>query len=128
MTKITYQTIAGKLACKNQLDAFRALFGESVDITPELCVTHAFAFDWDWAGDNLLSPTALAEYDRTSASARAEHQRAGASARATALAGYNRAAAAAAWAEYNRARATAWAEYNRARATAWANAYINDTL
>jgi len=127
MTKITYQTIAGKLACKNQLDAFRALFGESVDITPELCVTHAFAFDWDWAGDNLLSPTARAEYDRASASARAEHQRASASASARARTEYARATAAA-WAEYNRARATALAEYNRARATAWANAYINDTL
>jgi len=121
MRTLTYQTLSDKRACKDQLDAFRALFNESVDITPELCVTHAATFDWSWAADSLLSPAAWAEYKRATAPAWEKYDHA----TATALAEYKRATATA-LAKYKRASASALAEYKRAVAAAWADAYINN--
>jgi hypothetical protein len=102
------QLIAAK-ACQSQIDKFRARFGESVEVTRELCESVASEFDFDWAAANLLSALARAEYDRVRAAAWAEY------ARVVALA----------WDEYVRVRAPAWAEYDRVRAAAFADAYIN---
>ena len=116
--KLYISQLIDKGACRDQVRLFRARFGESVDVTPELCASVAAEFDFSWAARYLLSPPALAEYQRAKAPARAEYQRA----TATAFAKYQRATAPA-WAEYQRATATAFAEYQRATASAFANAY-----
>jgi hypothetical protein len=133
---LTLQTLIDEHACPSQAELFGNTFGDSVEVTPELCLSVADQFDWDWASRNLLF--AWADYDPVRASARADYDRA----RATALADYDRAGATA-WADYvrataparadyvrarattqadyNRATAPAWADYSRARATAWAD-------
>jgi hypothetical protein len=103
------QLIAAK-ACQSQVDKFRARFGESVEVTRELCESVASEFDFDWAAANLLSAPARAEYERVTAPAQADYER----------------VTAPAWAEYARVRAPARAEYERVRAAAFADAYIND--
>jgi hypothetical protein len=118
-------------ACQDQVDAFRAIWGDGpAPMTVETALEHAQVFNWNWAADKLLSDAAWEEYLRAEAaawdeylratpSAYAEYARAVASARAE----YKRAWAAA-WAEYDRATALASAEYERACARAFAEAYI----
>ena len=96
---LTLATLIDKGACSSQVDLFRSRFGESVEVTAELCASVAAVFDWDWAARNLLSPPAWAEYERVRAPA---------------------------WAEDERVTAPASAEYERVRATAWAQSYIGD--
>ncbi|MDR3562068.1 MAG: hypothetical protein P4N59_11620, partial [Negativicutes bacterium] len=48
-------------ACQNQRKLFEETFGNSVEITEEICLAHANKFCWDWAAKNLLSPKAWAE-------------------------------------------------------------------
>jgi hypothetical protein len=122
---LTLQTLIDEHACLSQAEFFGNTFGDSVEVTPELCLSVAYQFDWDWAARHLLS--AWADYDRVRASAQADYDRATAPARAdyvraraTALADYNRTTAPA-WAHYSRARAHAWADYVRATAPAWAD-------
>ena len=105
-------TLVANDACRAQTDLFRQLFGESVEITEELCASVADKFDWRWAGRYLLSPVAAADYERVRAHASAEYERV----RATA------------GAEYERAEAPALAEYKRVRSAAFARAYINDAV
>ena len=89
-------------ACQDQVDAFRAIWGDgpapmTVEAAVEAALEHAQVFKWDWAAYQILSDAAWAEYDHATASA---------------------------WAEYKRARAAVFAEYNRACARAFAEAYI----
>jgi hypothetical protein len=105
--RITLQQLTDKDACQEQVDLFRALFGDSVDVTEELCASVAGKFDFDWAASSLLAPSARAEYKRATAPAWAEYKR----------------ATAPAWAEYKRATAPARDEYERATAVAFAIAY-----
>ncbi len=72
-------------------------------MTLKRCLDHAREFDWNWAANNLLSPTQRAEYERVEASALAEYRR----------------IEAPALAEYERVQAPAWAEYKRAKAQAF---------
>ena len=74
--KLYISQLIDKRACRDQVDFFRSKFGESVDVTPELCASVAAEFDFSWAARYLLSPPALAEYQRVDASALAEYQRA----------------------------------------------------
>ena len=67
--RITLSQLKSLNACKSQVDKFSELFGESVDVTPELCVSHAQDFDWGWAAKNLLTDSAWAEYKRVTARA-----------------------------------------------------------
>ena len=137
---ITLRKLKAKRACQVQLDKFKELFGSKVEITLELCIKHAHDFDFNWAADNLLSASALAEYQRVTAPAWTEYNRVTASAwteyqrvKASALAEYNRVKApalaeydrvtASAYAEYDRVRASAWAEYQRVRASAFFHAW-----
>ena len=116
-------------ACQQQIDLFRALFGESVVVTVARARKVSDQFDWGYA-ERFLDALGLAEYDRVLATAWAEYRRV----RAPALAEYDRVLAtalaecgrvrASAWAEYDRVRALALAEYRRVRASAWASAYI----
>ena len=101
---LTIQTLIGKGACPEQVELFRAKFGESVRVTQRLCVSVADAFAWNWAAQHLLSTLAWAEYVRVKAPAQAKYER----------------VEAAAWAEYGRVTAPAWPEYERVRAAAWA--------
>ena len=96
---LTLATLIDKGACSSQVDLFRSRFGESVEVTAELCASVAAVFDWDWAARNLLSPPAWAEYERVRAPA---------------------------WAEHERVTAPALAEYERVRAASWAQSYIGD--
>jgi hypothetical protein len=103
MMKITSKLLRAKRACKAQVDLFKALGGDTLELTEALCVKHASEFDWAWAADNLLSAPAWAEYDRVRASAGAEYDRVVAPARA----------------EYDRVVAPASAKYNRVVASAF---------
>jgi hypothetical protein len=117
MAILTLATLKAKGACADQCALFRSKFGDSVDVTPELCVSVAAQFDWGWAACNLLTAPALADYERATAAAWADYDRAKA---APARADFERATAAA-WADYERARAAAWADYDRAKAPALAD-------
>jgi hypothetical protein len=132
---LTLQTLVQKGVCPSQRKLFKKLFGNSVNITPELCAGVAKQFNWDWAAKYLLSAKAWAAYTAASATACAEYRAAIAPAWAAyeaATAAYEaataayRAAAAEVDAEYRAATAPAWAAYEVAAAKAWAEAYIND--
>ena len=120
--RITIEQLSAAGACLEALDSFHTLFGESVEVTEELCTKHAQDFDWKWAAKLLtlaqgaryatvIAP-ARAECDRVCAPARAECDRVCAPARA----------------EYDRVCAPARAEYGRVCACAWARAYNRDDL
>ncbi len=79
---------------------FQKLFGDSVEITPELCSKHANDFNFYWAAVNLLSNAALAKYyDEKNA----------------------------AWLRYTIKTNEAWNMFSAERASAFGNAYVNDT-
>ena len=126
MTELKLQTLIDRGACADQVALFRAKFGESVDVTHELCASVASEFDFCWAARNLLPPAAYAEYARVRAPAYAKYKRV----TAPAYAKYKRVTAPdyaeykrvtdAAYAEYERVRDAAYAEYERVRAPAYA--------
>ena len=122
---LTLQTLIDEHACPSQAELFDNTFGDSVEVTPELCLSVADKFDWDWAALHLLSSVAQADYVRAKATAQADYDRATAPAQAD----YFRATALAsgkcytARADYDRAKATAWADYVRATAFAFGKCY-----
>ena len=61
---LTYQTLAEKGACLEQCDLFRELFGESVEVTEDLCESVYDRFSWDWAAARLVPCDVLDEYKR----------------------------------------------------------------
>ena len=123
--KITIQQLINKDACQSQVDKFRELFGESVDVTPELCLSVASEFDWDWAARNFLSAAALKLYKETRAAALKLYEET----RATALKLYKETRAdacklyketsAPAWKLYEETCAAAWKLYEETCAAAW---------
>jgi hypothetical protein len=50
-------------ACVDQVDLFRRTFGDSVDVTPDLCERYAAEFDWGWAAKHFLTERAYEAYD-----------------------------------------------------------------
>ena len=143
MRTLTVQQLRDARACADQVELFVKLTGGTLELTRQWCLDHAQEFDWFWGAGHLLSPAALAEYERVRAAAWAEYDRV----MAPALAEYQRVMApawdeyqrvmapawaeyqrmtASAWDEYQRVRTAAWAEYQRVRATAFADAYIGD--
>jgi hypothetical protein len=134
MSKLHIKQLTDQHACADQVDLFRVLFGDSVGITEELCVSVADKFDFGWAAVHLLTKAARADYDRAVASARADYERITVPARAdydraraSALADYDRAdyerITVPAQADYDRAWASARADYERVVAKAFAKAY-----
>jgi len=109
------QTLIDKRACTAQVDLFRHIFGESVEITSALCESVAAQFDWNWASRYLLTPAALAEYERVQGPALAEYERV----QGAALAEYERVRGPAR-AEYERVQGPALAEYERVEGPAYA--------
>ena len=75
MAVLTIHQLIEARACTEQVRKFKRMFGDAVDITPELCVSVATEFDWDFASLHFLSREALAEYHRVTAPARAEYNR-----------------------------------------------------
>ena len=142
MRKINLKQLLDAKACSDQVVLFVQKFGASVDVTVELAVSLAGVFDFHWAAENLLQPSALAEYERVEAPAWSEYERVKAPALAeyervkgsawaeyrrvktSALAEYERVKAPAS-AEYERVKASAWAEYERVEASTFATAYLN---
>lgn len=80
--KVTVRMLKAKGACSNQVELFKSLFPNGVEVTEEVCVANADNFDWNWAANNLLTPLQLAKYQRIEAPARADFKRITASARA----------------------------------------------
>ena len=112
---ITYQQLLDKGACTKQKVLFKKLFGSRVELTESLVLEHYQSFDVDWAVRNLLSPAALAEYDKVCAPALAEYDKV----RYLSLAEYNKVCSPA-LAEYEKVRNSAWAEYDKVCAPALA--------
>jgi hypothetical protein len=110
ITILTLQTLIEKGACANQVDLFRLKFGESVEVTEELCVSVAHDFDFGWAGRQLLSPAARRAYEKAETAAGRAYEK----------------AEAPAWCAYEKAKAAAWRAYEKAKAAAFARAYIRD--
>ena len=121
--KITLKQLRRAKACEDQCLLFAAKFGDSVDVTPELCESVALSFNFEFAAYSFLTDTARAEHERIRATAWAEYERIEASAMAKyARIRYERIEASAI-AKYVRIRTRAWAEYERVIARAFALAY-----
>jgi len=73
--KITLDDLDKAGACQSQRREFARLFPEGVEVTPDLCEKYSDVFDWEWAAENLLSPSAWAEYGKVRASAWAEYDK-----------------------------------------------------
>ena len=120
MRKINLKQLLDAKACSDQVVLFVQKFGASVDVTVELAVSLAGVFDFHWAAENLLQPSAWSEYERVKAPALAEYERV----KGSAWAEYRRVKTSA-LAEYERVKASAWAEYERVEASTFATAYLN---
>ena len=115
---ITLQMLLDESACKAQVEKFRELFGESVNVTVAEARKVADKFDWRFAV-RFLDAEGRADYERVTGPAWAEYERA----RRAAWAAYRRVRGPA-WADYDRVTGPAWAEYERVTGPAWASAYI----
>ena len=93
-------------ACERDIEAFEERWPDGVEITEKVCIEafRKMGFNADWAAVHLLSPPALAQYEKARAPAWAQYVK----------------ARAAAWAQYVKARAPAWAQYVKTRASALA--------
>jgi hypothetical protein len=69
MKTLTAEILKKAEARCEQFLLFNELFPKGAEITEELCVKHAYDFDWAWAAENLLSAPARAECDRVTAAA-----------------------------------------------------------
>ena len=96
--QITLTMLKSKHACPVQCSEFEKRFGDSIEVTPALCLSVASVFDWKWAAEHLLSPPARKAYYEAKAPA---------------------------WKAYNEAIAPALKIYNEAKASAFANAFLN---
>ena len=72
--RIELKTLKELGACSEQVELFEKLFGDSVEVTEELCLKHAGDFNWNFARQ-LLSGPAWAEYDKVCGLARAEYDK-----------------------------------------------------
>ena len=130
-------------ACDGQVELFAEIFGDGVEVTVELCRVHAQSFDWAWAAEHLLGPSARKVYDEAAVAALEVYHEATAAAwkvydeavmaawkayyeaKAVAREACDEARAAA-WKAYEEAVAPARKAYHEARAAAWARAYLED--
>jgi hypothetical protein len=112
--RITLDILKKKRACLDKQRLFKKLFGDSVDVTEELCIQHARDFDWSWAARSLLNDAAQLACDEAEAAACAAYN----AAVASAWTAYS-AAVAPARAAYDEAEASACAAYNEATARAF---------
>jgi cell division septum initiation protein DivIVA len=124
MAAITYDQLARKGACSDELTRFRKRFGDRVEVTVEAAERHAkdlFASNINWLTYSLLTKHRQVEYDQVKRAARVVYNRV----ESTALAECNRAvnaafAESATWARRDRVVSAAYAERNRILSAAWA--------
>ena len=62
MKSITVEMLQAHGACTSQVKLFRELFGETVDVTVEVCVLHASEFYLGWAASTLFPASIMADY------------------------------------------------------------------
>jgi hypothetical protein len=107
---IKLSTLVEKKACTKQVDLFRKMFGEQVELTLELTLDHAQNFSVDWCAEKLLTFAALKAYNEATGPV---------------LKAYAEATGPA-WKAYDEATATALKAYDETKATAW-KAYAEAT-
>ena len=66
--KITLKQLKDARACEDQRKLFEQTFGQSVEVTEELCRTYAQKFDFSWASVRLLNDNQRKAYDEACAS------------------------------------------------------------
>ena len=132
---IKLSTLIEKRACRKQVDLFRQLFGEQVELTAELAVKYANRFNASWCADNLLTPAAWKAYKEATAPTLKAYKEATATtlkvyneAKAIVLKAYSEVNKATALKAYSEATATAWKAYDEAKGTAFFNLYDGDML
>ncbi len=127
MRKITMEILQAHNACKRQVKLFQAVFPDGAESTEQaLQLALDAGLDIHWAAENLLSASALAEYEKTRASAWAEYNKTCAPALAEYQKTYTPAyqkTCASAWAEYKKTYAPAEAECQKTCAYAFLNAW-----
>ena len=110
---ITADMLREKRACANQLMVFKKRFPNGAEVSEALARELAPVFDWEWAAEALLSPSALKAYNEATAPARKAYDEA----TALALKAYDEVMAPASKA-YNEAEALASKAYDEATALA----------
>ena len=118
MKVLTLQQLKEKNACSEQVELFKAMFGESVIITESLCLSVADKFVWNWASDNLLDERQRKLYNESITPAWKLFNES----RSAALKLYNESISAA-LKLYNESMAPAEKLYDESMAPAFANAY-----
>lgn len=94
---ITTEQLRQADACKDQVELFQSLFGDSVDVTEAICTEYADQFDFTWAAMKLLSNQKQIEYEEVRSRAGDKYER----------------IRAPAWAKYERSITQARAEYDK---------------
>ena len=112
-------TLVNLKACEGQVNLFKQTFGDSVDITPELCKQHEHNFNFHWAAEHLLSASAWRIYEETRASALKIYEETCAPARKI----FDETGDSA-WKIYK--ESIAWKIYKETCATTFANLYIGE--
>ena len=67
--KLTVGQLTEAGAYRKQVNLFRKLFGDEIEVTDELAVAHAHEFDFGCAAEKLLTAPAKEEYERIMAAA-----------------------------------------------------------
>ena len=75
MRTLTLKQLTEAHACETQIKLFKKHFGASVEVTELLAESLAHKFDFQWAGENLLSLAAQAEYCKVRDAAQAEFEK-----------------------------------------------------
>jgi hypothetical protein len=127
---ITLDMLKDLCACWDEREKFERHFGESVEITEELCVRYATVFDWSWAADYLLKEDAAVRWYRAAYYAADTLDMALQYARATYHSWVNSGPETVqdARAKFEGAIASATSEYCKAKASAWARIALNGGL
>src|SRR5208282_1924247 len=71
---LTYRKLKLAGACSQQLERFRELFPNGVDVTAAVCASVAKEFDWDWAARNLLTSRLWDDYEAKRAPLRDDYE------------------------------------------------------
>lgn len=114
--RITLYQLEVRGACIPQAKKFKELFGESVEVTLDLCLKHAQDFDWNWGAHQFLSPDALKFYQEHESFAHRTFLDAMRPFQGTATTDK----------EYAKVRVPAWEAYNDVRAAAFFHAFEKD--
>src|SRR5208282_4293220 len=102
---LTYRKLKLAGACSQQLERFRELFPNGVDVTAAVCASVAKEFDWDWAARNLLTSRLWDDYEAKRAPLRDDYE-----------AKRKRAPL---WDDYEAKRAPLWGDYKAKLAPLW---------